>query len=94
MDRYARIPKYIEKKLEQASEYSKKQDDCIKEFEQWVVNNVDANFDFDVLRAMYHANTHEEMCNQTEALTEVEVGGDVDVDALERAINYFKGKFA
>jgi len=85
-----KIPKYIQKELQRASDYTNKMNDCIGKFEEWVKTNVDENFDFELLRATALNSSPNDCRFQTEALTEIEYGGEVDVDALERTINHFR----
>lgn len=87
MNEYIRIPKYIEKELQKASDYVNKSSKCIQKFENWVLQNVREDFDFSVLRL---TEDQSDEIYQTEALTEIEYGNDVDIDALERTINYFR----
>jgi len=91
---YVRIPKYIQKELSAASDCVNKMNKYISDFEDWVRNNIDENFDFDLLRASSSEISPygEDSKFQTEALTEVEYGNEVDIDALERTLNYFKSK--
>ena len=77
-----KIPKYIEKELEKASEYANKSHRSIDKFMEWVINNVDENFDFDYLRAIV-----DDISKSTEALTEIEYGNEVDIGELERVLN-------
>jgi len=96
MDKYIRIPKYIQKELQDASKYALKSHACVEKFEQWVKNNVNEYFEMDVLSACandVNGISWEDQKFQTEALTEIEYGNDVDIDALERTLNYFKDKF-
>lgn len=77
-----KIPKYIEKELEKAGEHSRKLSECIRKFEDWVRNNVDEDFDFELLRAGI-----DDVSRSTEALTEIEYGSGVDIFELERVLN-------
>ena len=75
-----KIPKYIENELIKANEYAIKSSECIGKFEEWVRKNVDEDFDFEMLRG--------ECCDitdGTEALTEIEYGNDVDIEAMQMA---------
>jgi hypothetical protein len=96
MDIYIHIPKYIQKELEKASEHVLKSHNCVKKFEQWVKDNTNEYFEMCVLSGCAsdaEGISWEDQKYQTEALTEIEYGNEVDIDALERAINYFKDKF-
>lgn len=96
MSDYIKIPNYMQKELEQARNYILKFNKCIGNFEQWVKENTNEYFEFAVLRGCAEevsGLTWEDQKFQTEALTEIEYGNEVDIDALERSINYFKDKF-
>ena len=72
-----KLPKHIIKELNKASDYAKKLDECVFKFEQWVKESVDENFDFNALRAMSSEIDDE---YQTEALTDIEYGRDLNED--------------
>jgi len=89
MQKQVKIPKYIIEKLYQARSHASKSKACIAEFKLWVYENVDEDFDFDILSASASGLSMKDEIHQTEALTEIEYGNEVDIEAIERCINYF-----
>lgn len=79
--------------MQKASDCARKQTQLIQEFLRWV-EEVTGNDDFDdgVLRSLSYDEFSDDSLYQTEALTEIEYGNEVDIDGLEKAINYFKNR--
>ena len=93
---YVKVPKYMQNELEKASSYIIEAHKKIEKFEEWVKNNTNEHFDMAVLRGCANdvsGLTWDDQEHQTEALTEIEYGNEVNIDELEKAINYFKDKF-
>jgi hypothetical protein len=81
-----KIPKYIQKELSMAADYVNKSHKCIENFEQWITNNVDKNFDFSVLYGFSQSIPYN---LQSEALSYLELGNQINIEELERAIENY-----
>jgi len=86
-----KIPKYIQKELQKANNYSYKSSQCIKKFEKWVETNIDENYDFGNLRGCDNNALREEV---TEALTEIEMGYNnesvqEDINRIQNCLNVY-----
>ncbi len=79
-----KLPKYIIKELNKASEKAQEVSICIAKFEKWVKENIDEEFDFEALRAMSYEIDEK---FQTGALAEIEYGNGVEIEAIERVLN-------
>lgn len=79
-----KLPKYIIRELIKASNHAQEVSVCIENFEKWVKENVDEEFDIETLRAMSYKIDEK---FQTEALTDIEYGQEVDIKEIERVLN-------
>lgn len=81
-----KIPQHMVKALYNASLYAQKSRENISLFEEWVKETCGEDFTINRLRISCGFS------DSTDALTEIESGGDVDIEELERVINLLNKK--